>query len=190
MTRLAAAEREASRVGPQVADGALPSSEADTAGDRVNELRAELEAARAAVLTATARVAADEFEIAQHSVRAPLDGRIVRRSARPGDGVSTLNVTPLFLFAPDGPRIVRADLDERFVERVRPGQRVEIVIENEDTAPRVLGGQVLRVGEVFGERSNLPEPGERVDVRAVECVFSLDDQTLRIGQRVMARVLP
>ena len=186
--RLAAATREADRLRPLAAAEAAPRREADQAADLAAQLQAELNAAQAAVLTAEARVKADEYQVDQRSVRAPLDGRIVKRTARPGDGVSTLNVTPLFVFAPDTPHIVRADLDERFVDIVKVGQAAEVVIENDGA--RTLPGRVLRIGEVFGVKTPTGEPGERMDLRVVECVLSIEDQTVRLGQRVIVRIQP
>lgn len=186
--RLAAAERELARLEPLLATEAAPRIDADHARDQTAFHRAELAAAKTAVATAAARLRAGRYEVEQHIVRAPLDGWIVKRQARPGDGVSTLNVTPLFIFAPESPRIVRADLDERFVDKVRPGQTAEVVLEADET--RVIPGKILRVGQVFGVKTPTGEPGERLDQRVVECVVSVEDQTLRIGQRALVRIKP
>ena len=185
---LIAADREVARLTPLVASEAAAPADLDQARDQAALLRAELAAAEAATATAEARLRAGDYEVEQRIVRAPLDGWIVKRYARPGDGVSTLNVTPLFLFAPDSPRIVRADLDERFVEKVRAGLPAEVVIEADET--RVIPGKILRVGQVFGVKTPTGEPGERLDQRVVECVVSVEDQSLRIGQRVLVRIRP
>ena len=186
--RLAAATREAERIQPLADAQATPRREADQARDLAEQLQAELAAAQAAVVTAEARVKADEYQVDQRSIRAPLAGRIVKRTVRPGDGVSTLNVTPLFVFAPDMPRIVRADLDERFVDRVKVGQAAEVVIDNDGT--RTLPARILRIGEVFGLKTPTGEPGERLDLRVLECVLSIEDQTVRLGQRVLVKIIP
>ncbi len=178
-SRLAAAEREAARQDTLSRVEAAARSAQEAARDLVDQIRAEVAQAEAGIATAEARRRVDEFEVDQRSIRAPLDGAIVKRTARPGDGVSTLNMTPLFLSAPDAPRIVRADLDERFVDAVRPGMAAEIVIEND--RPRSVAGRVLRVGAVFGAAQIPAEPGGRVDLRAVECVLEITDQDLRIG---------
>lgn len=123
----------------------------------------------------------------QRIVRAPGDGRIVRRTARPGDGVSTLNVTPLFLFAPERPRIVRAELEERFLGRVKPGQPAVVTMEADET--QQFPAQVLRLGLVVGQRTPSEDPNERQDNRVVECVLSIDVPELLIGQRVIVRFL-
>jgi RND family efflux transporter MFP subunit len=185
--RLAAADREAARLTSLPAHAAA-AAELDAARDQAALLRAELAAAEAAVTTAETRLRASDYEVEERIVRAPLDGWIVKRYARPGDGVSTLNVTPLFLFAPDSPRIVRADLDERFVEKIRTDLAAEVVIEADES--RVIPGKILRVGQVFGTKPPTGEPGERIDQRVVECVVSVEDQSLRIGQRVLVRLKP
>jgi HlyD family secretion protein len=102
--------------------------------------------------------------------------------------VSTLNVTPLFLFAPDVPRIVLAELEEQYLGVVAPNQAAEIVLEAENT--KTWRGKVLRVGRVVGARTPSDDPGEKQDNRVVEVVVSFEDaQTLLIGQRVVVRFL-
>lgn len=119
--RLDIARREHVRLSNLTGNKAVSAQDRDLARDQVMLANAELLRQQAALATVEAQVAASRLELEQHVVRAPLAGRIIRRQARPGDGASTLNVTPLFLFAPHGPRIVRADLEERYVNAVRAG---------------------------------------------------------------------
>jgi HlyD family secretion protein len=186
--RLQAAERERLRLAPLAADDTATRRELDQAADEVRVLTAQIAQAQSSVTLAARARAVAAYELEQRAVRAPMDGRIVRRQARLGDGVSTLNVTPLFLFTPNTPRIIRAEVDERFVDRVRAGQAAEILLEVDEK--RQFKGRVLRVGQVFGNKQATGDPSEAVDVRIVECVVSIDDQSLRIGQRVHVRILP
>ncbi|WP_374659276.1 efflux RND transporter periplasmic adaptor subunit [Phenylobacterium sp.] len=188
--RSSAADREARRLGGLGQIDAVAGQDADKAADEAQVQRGELAAARAGVEVAEQKLRTQEFEIEARQVRAPLDGRIVRRSAKPGDGASTLNVTELFLLAPDTARIVRAELDEQFVGDVKPGQRADILLEYDEK--QVFRGRVLRLGEVFGSRKLAnDDPNERQDTRVVEMVVAVEgDQTLRIGQRVLVRVMP
>lgn len=187
--RSSAADREARRLAGLGQIDAVAGQEADKAADEAQVQRGELAAARAGVEVAEQKLRTQEFEIEARQVRAPLDGRIVRRSAKPGDGASTLNVTELFLLAPDTARIVRAELDEQFVGDVKPGQRADILLEYDEK--QVLRGRVLRLGEVFGSRKLAnDDPNERQDTRVVEMVVAVEgDQALRIGQRVLVRVM-
>lgn len=186
--KLASAEREERRLAPLADERIAPRQEYDRARDEVLILKSEQGSAEAAVQVATSRLRSAESEIEQRIVRAPLDGQIVRRQARPGDGVSTLNVTPLFLFAPNAQRIVRAELEERFLAQVLPGQSAEILLEADEDAK--FEATVLRLGKVVGARTPSDDPSEKSDIRVVECVLSVDAPNLLIGQRVIVRIRP
>lgn len=183
--RLAAAEREVKRLEPLASDDTIARQDLDQAKDEQALARAEMASLQAGVDTATKRIAIAQREVEERLVRAPVDGQIIQRQARPGNGVSTLNVTPLFLFAPDAPRIVRAELEERFIEAVKPAQHVEIVLEADPA--RRWTGQVLRIGKVVGQRTPSDDPSERQDNRVVETVIAFDAKDLLIGQRVIVR---
>lgn len=184
--KLAAAEREFKRLSPLVSEDTVERRELDLNRDQVLLLRREIEAAQAAVETAAMRLKVAEFEVEQRVVRAPDNGRIVRRSARPGDGVSTLNVTQLFLFAPEIPRIVRAELEERFIPQVKPGQSADVVLEANEN--HHFKATVTRIGLVVGQRTPSDDPKEKQDNRVVECVLSIDAPDLLVGQRVIVRL--
>ena len=183
--KLAAAEREFKRLSPLASEDTVERRELDLNRDQVLLLKREIEAAQAAVETAAMRLKVAEFEVEQRVVRAPDNGRIVRRSARPGDGVSTLNVTQLFLFAPEIPRIVRAELEERFIPQVKPGQSADVVLEADES--HHFKATVTRIGLVVGQRTPSDDPKEKQDNRVVECVLSIDAPDLLVGQRVIVR---
>lgn len=187
--RAQAAEREARRLAGLAATAAVPVQDADKARDEARVQRGELATATAAIGVAREKLRRELFEIEARRIRAPLDGRIVRRSAKPGDGASTFNVTELFLLAPETERIVRAELDEQFVAGVRPGQRARILLDYDDK--QAFEGTVSRLGEVFGARKLASDdPNERQDTRVIEMVVNVrNGQALRIGQRVQVRVL-
>lgn len=183
-----AADREVRRLEPLGADETVARQDLDRARDARALAAVALETARAAALTARARVAVAERELSERRVTAPVDGQIIQRQARPGNGVSTVNITPLFLFAPNAPRIVRAELEEQYLDVVRTGQRVQVVLDAQPQ--RQWSGQVLRIGRVVGARTPSDDPSERQDDRVVEVVITLEqaDQLL-IGQRVVARFI-
>jgi HlyD family secretion protein len=127
-----------------------------------------------------------EFEIEVRNIRAPFDGRIVKRDAKPGAGISTLSVTELFQLAPLAPRIVRADIDEQFINQVKVVMKAEII--SETNPDQKWQGEIIRIGEVFGSRKQSDDPNERQDVRVVDTVLSLNDETVRLGQRVLVKI--
>ncbi len=178
------AEREEARLAPLAADNTVARQELDQAGDQVRLAKAEIASASAAVETAAQRVKAAELEIEQHVVRAPLDGQLVRLQTHLGDVVGTQN--PLFLLAPNTPRVVQAELEERFVPEVRPGQAAEVILEADET--HKFPARVVRIGRMVGARTPSDDPHERQDDHVVECLLSVDAPQLLIGQRVIVRI--
>lgn len=180
-----AAQREAARLQSLAGNGNVSAQDRDQAADRQENARAALQAARAAAASAEARRALAEREIDERLIVAPLAGQIVQRQARPGNGVSTLNVTPLFLFAPDGPRIARIEVEEHALPEIAVGQNAEVILDADDR--KRWTGKVLRIGRMVGARTPSDDPAERQDNRVVEVVLSIDAPDALIGQRVIAR---
>ena len=189
--RVAAASRERDRLVPVAKVGAVPRKAADDAESEFRLAEAELSVRRAEAGTAEAQVRSARHERDVRTVRAPADGEVVRRLVRAGDGVSTLNVTPLFLFAPATPRIVRADVDELLAPLVHEGQAAEVEPEGGD-ARGAARGRVTRVGRTLGpRRATTYEPRERADVRVLEAVISFYGEPPRVplGSRVIVRLV-
>ncbi len=198
--KLTAAERELARIEPLVASLAVSRAERDEKRDQVALIKAEQDALRAQATAAQTRIKLAALEVELRAVRAPADGRVIKRFARAGDAAAASNAAPLFLFAPKGARVVRADLEERFVATVAAGMPAEVVLEADET--RVLKGRIARIGQAFGARAPSDDPAERADVRAVEMIVTLDapagaaagtasgkaaSEPL-IGQRVLVRI--
>lgn len=187
--QLASAQREFTRAQGLMEGRAIAQQALDKARDEVLRLEADLKVAKAAQAAADAKADVAAYEIEQYAIRAPQAGQIVRRFARPGDGVSTLNVTPLFWFVPAGPRIVRAELEESFVVAVNVAMAAEVTSESDRT--RAVRTTVTRLSPVFlPRRPSLDDPTAAVDVRVVECVLALPaDHPFLIGERVLVRIL-
>lgn len=183
----AAADREVKRLEPLATSETVSRQDLDREQDARDLAEVAVQAATAAVETARARQAVAARELIERQVVAPMDGQIIQRQARPGNGVSTLNVTPLFLFAPDGPRIVRAELEEQYLAAVNVGQPVQIILEAQPDS--TWAGKVVRIGRVIGERTPSNDPKERQDAPVVELVIALDAEALLIGQRVVVRFI-
>lgn len=185
--RIAAAQREIRRVEPLVEKKIASQQTLDNATDQLHIEEAELVSARARVDTAERHLRVAEREVEEHIVRAPADGQIIQRQARPGNGVSTLNVTPLFLFIPDVPKVIRAELEERFIGAVTVGEKAQVILDSDQNTR--FDAQVIRVGRVVGQRTPSDDPTERQDNRVIDCVLSIDAKDMLIGQRVIVRFL-
>lgn len=186
--QLATARREATRLSALASGNIVAQQRLDEANDAVSRGQASLAAQRATLGAIRARLAESGYEVEQHVVRAPADGRIVRRFANPGVGASTLNVTPLFQLQPRTNRIVRAEVEERSLNAIHIGQMVEIVPEADQALK--FDGKVLRIAEVMGARKlRSDDPAERVDERVVEVVIDARSADVLVGQRMLVKFL-
>ena len=177
----------ASRVLEAAAAGAATGQSADDAKQALAELNAEIAVSDATVETAKQKVHQAEYEIEARTLRAPVSGRIVSRATHIGDVVSPSS-GELVELLPDAPRIVRAELNEGFVNKVAVGMNAEISSETDPGKPQTA--RVVRIGEVFGPSKLNESAQEATDTRDVECILELPDNTLKVGQRVQVRFLP
>jgi len=183
--KLPAAEGAAKRVGEAASAGAATGQSADESATTVAVLKAEIGAAEAAVKVARAQLDAARTELDALTLTAPVAGRIVHRSVHAGDVVSTTAATELFRILPDRPRIVRAELNEAYVDRIKPGMRAEVVRDSDEGT--AYPAKVLRVGDVFGPSRLTDDAVERAGAHDVTCVLALEGGEFRIGQRVLVR---
>lgn len=186
--QLAAARRELARMQALRASNFIAAQKVDETADQVQAAEAALRVQKAAIATAEAAAAEAAYDLELTVIRAPTDGRIVRRYANPGSGASTLQVSNMFDLEPKSARIVRAEVPEASLDSVVVGQAVEIVPEfSQDKA---FKGRVLRRAGLFGARKlQSDDPSERTDDRVVEVVVSAEGAPLLVGQRVLVKFL-
>ncbi len=121
---------------------------------------------------------------------APSAGTVLRVQASVGEAVAPGTTQPPIVFRPDGALVVRAELEQEFLGRVKPGMKATVRDDVRADSP-TWTGSVLRVGQVVArKRSVLLEPGELNDVRTVECVIALpaNPEGLLVGQRMRIRI--
>lgn len=185
------AKAEETRLAPLGQADALPRRQIDESKRTAIQASIELDLAAQAVTLAERRLELQRQEIAAHIIHAPVDGVIVRRNARPGDGTSISTITEMFTLAPDGPRVLKAQLDEQFVGQVHPGQQAEVLYERDDGS-RIIG-TVSSVAPVFGSPAKEQSFSQGDNARTLEISIRLDgpqDQINRLvlGQRMISRI--
>ena len=174
--RRAAAVAQAQEAGAR----AQVQANADTGTDVV-QAQAQLGVARAATAAAQAR-------LAQATLRAPTDARVLVRMVEPGQIVQPGKA--LLSLALAGPTQLVAQVDERFLDQLRPGQAAAVVA---DAFP----------GQRFAARVLSLAPAVDAQRGAIEVKFALsgtppaflrEDMTLSVevetGRRDAALVLP
>lgn len=181
-----AAQREQRRLEGLAPNNFVAAQKLDQSRDAVREAEARIMAQQAIVATAQARANEARYDQELSLIRAPADGRIVRRYANPGAGASTLNVSNMFDLEPRAGRIVRAEVAEGSLPNVNLGQTVQMSPESDPT--KVYPGKVLRRAGVFGARKlQSDDPTERADDRVVEVVVDSTGAPFLVGQRILVK---
>lgn len=131
-----------------------------------------------------------EHALAECVLKAPQAGTVIRVLATPGAMLGTSH-EPALLFAPDEPRIVRAEVEQEFAGQVAHGQTAEL---RDFVSNQLLGtGKVARLSDWYlRRRFILQEPTRFNDTRTMECIITLDPgrPPPRIGQRVRVFFVP
>lgn len=138
------------------------------------------------------RAAEDRIKLAQDKlskcvVRAPINGTILRVDLRQGESFSTFSPHPLFTIADMSGRRIRAEIDERDVNKVHIGQKV--LVSSEAYADRRFSGVVTRLASLMGRKSVLTgNPADKSDRDILEATVEMqaDATSLPLGLRVTA----
>jgi len=107
-----------------VASGSVSGDELTKVINGATNARASLNAARAAVALAQARVDKAKVDLGRTVIRSPIDGVIARREVQLGQRVQPS--TPLLDVVPVSEMYVNANFKEVQLKKVRPGQSVEL----------------------------------------------------------------
>jgi RND family efflux transporter MFP subunit len=113
-----------------VSQAILDASEAEVAA-----LQARLAATRASVDVAQSQVALSRQGLENLEIRAPFAGVVISKDAQPGEMVSPISAgggftrTGVATIVDMDSREVEVDVNEAYINRVRPGQRVECVLD-------------------------------------------------------------
>jgi len=187
-TELRTAKREYERLQKLLSSKLVSQQQLDQAADSIMTADAQRGIRQAAIGTAQARLAEAEYNLELTAIRAPMNGKIIRRYANPGSGASTLNVSTMFDLEPDIAHIIRAEIVESAIPDVFVGQMTEIVPEADPS--KKAAGRVMRIAATFGARKLKSDTAnEASDERVVEVAVSVDDASFLIGQRVLVKFL-
>jgi HlyD family secretion protein len=153
------------------------------AAARLDELaRADAEVALARATLAEAQALWD-----QTTVRAPIDGVILRTHRRPGEAVSLDSASPAIVTLADARTLrVRVEVDERDVAGLATARAAWVTADA--YGDRRFEGRVVRVGRMLGRKQvRTGEPAEKVDTKVLEVLVDLAPGVdLPIGLRVDA----
>lgn len=206
--RISAARELLTRKKRLASQDLLPQEEASIAEDDVKQLEAAARAeqarlaelrthdpeseqrrARAELATARANLEQAQQALDDCQLKAPCAGIVLRRFANVGDVIGEQVKKAAVLFGPDGPRVIRVEIDQEFARGLEEDQVAEA---QDDIRPdRVWTGWVQFVSPWFlPKRENLDEMFQSHDTRTLECRIALnpDQPPLRFGQRMRVTI--
>ena len=150
----------------------------------------EVARADAEVSAAESRARNVEERANKCSIVAPIDGTLLRVYAKPGESFSTVTPHALFSIADASGRRVRAEIDERDIEKLFVHQTV--VIRADALGGKKLIGSVASISTLMGRKSVFTgDPSDKSDRDVLEAVINLDSdaRSLPVGLRVTVQFL-
>ena len=202
---LRAAERELARTQQLIAQGFISQARLDDARRAVEVARAQQASAQAQVQAVAesgadlaqaqaqqaqslAAVDAGQARLAQATVRAPTDGRVLLRSVEPGQIVQP--GAALLSLALAGPTQLVAQVDERFLDQLQVGQPASVVADAFATQP--FAARVRSIAPAVDAQRGAIEV--KLAPEQAPPAFLREDMTLSVevltGERASALVLP
>ena len=167
---------------------AVSRSEVIAAEGQANAAAARARLAQAELAAAQAQLSSARTELDRATVRAPISGEILRVDVRPGELVNAGpgGGGPYLRMGQTNPLHVRIDVDEDEALRVDMNAKA-IVSPRGDADKRVEATLVRAEPLVVPKRSLTNEAAERVDVRVLQIIYALPENSgFRVGQQVDA----
>ncbi|HEY8539545.1 MAG TPA: efflux RND transporter periplasmic adaptor subunit [Steroidobacteraceae bacterium] len=133
--RVEEAARNVARLEKLRADKLVSESQLDAAQSEYRALLARLEALKSDVKVAESSVRVRQQELADLIIRAPFDGVVVSKDAQPGEMVSPISAgggytrTGIATIVDMSSREIEVDVNEAFINRVKPNQRTIAVLD-------------------------------------------------------------
>jgi multidrug resistance efflux pump len=141
---------------------------------------------RLKVEIAEARLEQARAALADYVVTAPRSGTVLQVSVRAGEALTGVPRQAAIEFAPDSPRVIRAEVQQAFAYSVTEG--LEATIVDDAHAPGTWTGRVTQVSDWFTQKQpSVGEPLQFSDVRVMPFLIELDpgQSNLRLRQRVL-----
>jgi multidrug resistance efflux pump len=184
--QLAAEETKAAAALVREAQAGVSAEEDKLHGLAIVEPADKVAQAEADVAAKQARLDEVKYALDECTLRAPVDGKVLRILVGRGDLLTAQAKQPAVQFCPDAARIVRAEIEQEYANRVAVGQAA-FIEDDSDSSSRKWKGTVSRLSDWYTHRRLiLQEPLQFNDVRTLECIIHLDSgqPPPRIGERV------
>jgi RND family efflux transporter MFP subunit len=146
--RLAEAERNFKRNEALVQQQLISQTALDASKAEVNALAARLAAAQAQVKVAESSLQMRQIDFDDLEVRSPFAGVVISKNAQPGEMISPMSSggftrTGIATVVDMDSREIEVDVNEAYINRVKPNQRVEATLDAYPDAP--LSARVVNI---------------------------------------------
>lgn len=151
--------------------------------------RREIRRAEVAVQSAEIQLKGAREQLKRHTLLAPEAGTVLRVIPGVGQMLGADQRQPALWFCPDRPRIVRCEIEQEFVDRVKSGMKADIF--DEIGVEPIASGVVKRTADwVAPRRTTFDLTFEELEVPTVEAIIELDKSrpAPRIGERVRVAI--
>lgn len=149
-------------------------------------VQSEVDAAAAEIAVADQRLAQARNRLHRAQLIAPADGVALRVAASSGQRLSA--GAPVLTLLPDRPLIVRAEINESFIGRVRPGMKATVTIDPAPSGAKPLPAARLTYLSPVYTHARQDDDVERGPSRVVEGLLEFDARPdVRVGQTVRVR---
>ncbi|MET0605258.1 MAG: efflux RND transporter periplasmic adaptor subunit [Beijerinckiaceae bacterium] len=125
-----------------------------------------------------------ELKIARTEIKSPVDGVVIRRTAKVGAIVAGAQ-DALFRIVKDGVIEIEADVPEQVLARLKPGQRVEAAPAGSD---KTLRGSVRLVAPEINRATRLGRVRITLDAKEMPAIGSFARATIEIARRTQVTV--
>jgi RND family efflux transporter MFP subunit len=147
--RLAEAQRNLERNESLIKQQLVSQTALDASRAEVNALAARLEASKAQIKVSESNVTMRRTDYDDLQVRAPFSGVVISKDAQPGEMISPLSAgggftrTGIATIVDMDSREIEVDVNEAYINRVKPNQRVEAALDAYPDAP--LAAHVINI---------------------------------------------
>ena len=180
--RLNYAESTAKRLSEAAGAGAVDQQQADEALQNTHQIKNEIAIAKAALNIAAVKLKQAQFALQKRTLRASQNAKIVKVLAQKGAQVTAAQ-NLAFILLPNKPFIVRAEINENFIDKIQPGSTASILFDSKPSA--TAKAKVIHVGSVL-EASRWGD--EQQPSRSIECTLEIEQQqNFKVGQNVMVK---
>ena len=146
----------------------------------------QVTSAKAAHLSAQAKLEVMDVDLDRSVIKAPMDATVLQVRVRAGEHVSAPSSTAWLTLGQTHPLHVRADVDEHEAWRVKPGARAEAQVRGNPSLKTRLTF-VRFEPMVIPKKSLTGDATERVDTRVLQVIYRIDDTSkspLFVGQQM------